>query len=206
MLAPDRGERHRAPPGRTRDGSGARLRRTSRLPRSRAGGPASSPPMARQWNRIMYIAKRVNPIRWPSITPRSCTGSQMMPVSSSTSLSATSDGRVADVGPAGRVQPDPGVGPLDEQDLALVVADDHPHRDLRGDVAGHPLADRIQPLLDEVVLLPPHLERVVGGRLDVGGDLQHLLVALPLVEALGEAHARCGRSRPATRSSGRDRG
>ena len=97
------------------------------------------------------------------------------------------DRRVADVGPAGRVEPDAGVGPLDQEQATLVVADDGPHGHLRGDVAGHALAHRLEPLLDEVVLLPPHLQRVVGRGLDVGGHLQDLLVALPLVEALGEA-------------------
>ena len=57
--------------------------------------------------------------------------------------------RVADVGPAGRVQPDAGVGPLDQQDLALVVADHGADRHLRRDVAGHALADALQPLVDQ---------------------------------------------------------
>jgi len=42
--------------------------------------------------------------------------------------------RVADVGPPGRVEPDTGVGPLDEQDPPVVVADDRTDRDLRCDV------------------------------------------------------------------------
>ena len=61
--------------------------------------------------------------------------------------------RVADVGPPGRVQPDARVGALHEQQLPVVVADDGADRDLRRDVAGHAVADRLQPLLHEVVLL-----------------------------------------------------
>ena len=125
-----------------------------------------------------------------------------MPVSSSTSFTATSAGRVADVGPPGRVQPDAGVGALHQQDLTVVVADHRADRHLRRDVAGHALADRLHPLLDEVVGLAAHLEGLVGRRLDVGGDLQHLLVALPLVEALGEAQPGAGDAGRATRSSG----
>ena len=50
------------------------------------------------------------------------TGSHSMPVSSSTSFIAISDARVADVGPADRVQPPTGVGALGEQDLLALVA------------------------------------------------------------------------------------
>ena len=46
-----------------------------------------------------------------------------------------------DVGPAGRVEPDARVRPLDQQDLAGVVVDDRADRDLGRDVAGHALAD-----------------------------------------------------------------
>ena len=38
------------------------------------------------------MPKRLNPIRWPSTTPSSRTGSHSMPVSSSTSFTATSAG------------------------------------------------------------------------------------------------------------------
>ena len=40
----------------------------------------------------MYIPKRVKPIRMPSTTARTLIGTQWMPVSSSTSFTATSDG------------------------------------------------------------------------------------------------------------------
>ena len=73
-----------------------------------------------------------------------------------------------------------------------VVADDGADRHLRRDVAGHALAHRLQPLLHEVVLLAAHLERLVGGGLDVGGDVQHLLESLALVQALGEAQPGAG--------------
>ena len=89
---------------------------------------------------------------------------------------------VSDVGPARGVQPHAEVGPLDEQDLALVVADDGADGDLRCDVAGHALAYRLQPLLDEDL----GLQLVAGRHPDVGGHLQHLLEPLTLVEALGE--------------------
>ena len=59
--------------------------------------------------------------------------------------------RVADVGPADRVQPPARVGALGEQDLAQVVADDGRDRDLRCDVAGDAFADGAQPLLEERV-------------------------------------------------------
>ena len=50
--------------------------------------------------------------------------------------------RVADVGPARRVEPHARVGPLHEQDLAVVVADHRADGDLRRHVAGHAVADR----------------------------------------------------------------
>ena len=152
----------------------------------------SSPPVARQWNSTMYMPNRVKPMRRPSMTARSCTGSHSMPVSSWTSFTRDLGRRVADVGPPGRVEPDAGVGPLHQQELPAVVADDRADGHLRRDVAGHALADRLQPLLHEVVLLAPDLEGVVGRGLDVGRHLQHLLVALLLVEALGEAQTGAG--------------
>ena len=68
------------------------------------------------------------------------------------------------------------------------LADDGADRDLGGDVAGDALSDDLEPLLGE------HLgfELVAGGDADVGGHLQHLFVALPLVERLGEPEAGAG--------------
>ena len=70
--------------------------------------------------------------------------------------------RVADVGPSRRVQPDPGVGALHEQDLAGVVADHGADRDLGRHVPGHALAGVGQPLLHEVVGLALDLDQLVG--------------------------------------------
>ncbi len=97
--------------------------------------------------------------------------------------------RVADVGPPGRVQPDPRVGALDEEQLAAFVADDGADRDLGRHVAGHAFADALEPFLHEMIGLA--LERGVvleldRGRLDVGRDVEHLLEALLLVEVLRE--------------------
>ena len=64
--------------------------------------------------------------------------------------------------------------------------------DLRRHVAGHALAHRVEPLLHEVVLLAPHLERLVGRGLDVAGHVQDLFEALALVQALGEAETGAG--------------
>ena len=85
---------------RRRSARAARPGRTSRRRRSRAGAASSSPPMARQWNTSEYSGMRVKPRRRPSSTAMSCTTSHSMPVSSCTSFTATSAGRVADVGPA----------------------------------------------------------------------------------------------------------
>ena len=97
-------------------------------------------------------------------------------------------GRVADVGVAHGVEPHPGVGSLGEQQLTLVVGDDGRDRHLRRDVALHAPPDAEHPFLEQRVglgLLDRHGP-------DVGRDLEHLLEALLLVEALGEAHARAG--------------
>src|ERR687897_189656 len=96
--------------------------------------------------------------------------------------------RVADVGPARRVEPDAAVGPLHQQDPALVVVHHRPHRHLGGDVAAHPLADALHPLVDEV--LGVELLVRLGGRADVAGHGQHLVEPLAFVEALREAQAR----------------
>ena len=128
----------------------------------------------------------------------SCTTSHSMPVSSCTSFTATSRGRVADVGPPGRVEPHAGVGPLDQQDLALVVADHGADRHLRGLVAGHA---RGRPTSSTRATSVVGVVGAAGGDPHVGGDGQHLLEALLLVEALGEARGRCGRCPPAPRST-----
>jgi hypothetical protein len=97
----------------------------------------------------------------------------------------------------------------------VVVAHDGTDRDLGGDVSGHTLADALEPLLHEVVGLATDLGVFgglglgLGGRgLDVGGDVEHLLEALPLVQALGEAETRTrdGRQRlaPASQVTGFD--
>ena len=59
--------------------------------------------------------------------------------------------RVAHVGPTRRIEPGSGVSPLHEQDLALVVADDGPDRNLRCHVTGDALANVLHPLGDQVV-------------------------------------------------------
>ena len=102
-------------------------------------------------------------------------------------------GRVADVGPSGGVQPDPRILALHEQQLVGVVAHDRSDRHLRRDVAGHAFADRLHPLLHEVVGLPCDLVLLVefaGRGLDVAGDVEHLFEALTLVQALREAEPR----------------
>ncbi len=93
--------------------------------------------------------------------------------------------RVPDVGPADGVEPDAGVGALGEEDLARVVAHHGRDRDLRGDVARDALADRGEPLLEERVGFG--LFERAGA--DVGRDLENLLEALALVQALREAEA-----------------
>ena len=92
LLAVDRGERHRPPPL----GAGGRRREVVRpnQPTSRhsSGWRSSSPPIAVHWNTSMYIPKREKPIRWPSITDSTRSGTHSMPVSSGTSFTATSAG------------------------------------------------------------------------------------------------------------------
>ena len=79
------------------------------------------------------------------------TGRHSMPVSSSHLLHRDLAGRVADVGPAGGVQPDAAVGPLDQQDLLVVVVDDRADGHLGRDVAGDAVAHALHPLVDEVL-------------------------------------------------------
>jgi hypothetical protein len=153
-----------------------------------SGWAARSPPTARQWNTSEYSGMRVNPSRIPSITPISDRPRHSMPVSSSHLLLGDLGRRVADVGPPGGVEPHPRVGPLDEEDLALVVADDRTDGHLRGLVAGHPVPDRRHPLVHQGV----GLEVAARGHPDVGGHLEDLLVALALVEVVGEAEPGAG--------------
>ena len=136
--------------------------RTSRRRRTPAGGSCSSPPVAWQWNTQHVHAEpgEAHPLAVDD-------GEHPLRLALDAGLlDDLLDGhlgrRVADVGPAGRVQPDPGVGALDEQQLAVVVADDRADGDLRRDVAGHADADRLQPLLHEVVLLALDLQRLGG--------------------------------------------
>ena len=93
--------------------------------------------------------------------------------------------RVPDVSPSDRVQPHTRVGPLREQDLTGLVGDHGGDRDLRCHITGDPVPHGRQPLLEQGVALGL-LDR---GRPNVGRDLQHLLEALLLVEALREPEA-----------------
>ena len=112
----------------------------------------------------MYIPNREKPIRWPSMTATSAARLALDAGLLEDLLDGDLRRRVADVGPAGRVQPDLRVGALHEQQLAVVVADDGADGDLRRDVAGHADADGLQPLLHEVVLLALDLGGLLGRR------------------------------------------
>ena len=103
--------------------------------------------------------------------------------------------RVAHVAPAGRVEPDARVGALNQQQLALVVADGGTDRDLGGDVARDALADGVHPLLHQSTGVVGVLVLAVGLGADVRRHLQDLLEALLLVEALGEAEPCAGDAR-----------
>ena len=93
VVAVDGGERHVLPPLRRRPSSrAARRGRTSRRRRTPAGGTAARRRPPWQWNSSMYIPKREKPIRWPSMTASTRRASHSMPVSSRTSLTATSAG------------------------------------------------------------------------------------------------------------------
>ncbi len=110
--------------------------------------------------------------------------------------------RVADIGVAHGIQPHPGIGALGEEELAALVPDDRRHRHLGGHVALHALTHGGQPLVEERV----GLRLLDGGGTDVGRDLEHLLEALLLVEALGEPETGAGdggeRLRPAEEIDG----
>ena len=136
---------------------------------------------------------RVMPMRMPSRTAITPWGSQWIPVSSSTSFTATSAGEYPDVGPPRGVQPHARVGALHEQDPALVVVHHRADGRLGGDVARHPFADVAHPLVD--VVLDVEL-RVSGQRgADVPGDVEDLLEALLFVQALGEPEPGAGDGR-----------
>ena len=127
----------------------------------------------------MYIANRES-IRWPSTTASSsCTGSHTMPVSSPTSLTATSAGEYpTSAQPVGYSQNPESA--LHEEDLTAIVAHDRADRHLRCHIAGDVDADRLHPLLDEVFVLVALLggdQHLVGSHLDVGGHPQDLLEA-----------------------------
>ena len=169
-------------------GQGRLCRSKNPTARVSSGWPFSSPPIIRQWKSSEYSGSRAKPRRRPSSTAMSETRLDLDAGLLVDLLHRDLGRRVADVGPADRVEPHPGVGPLGEQDLAAVVADDRRHRDLRGDVALHALADAAQPLVEQRVGLG-FLDRDGA---DVGRDLQHLLEPLLLVEALGEPEAGAG--------------
>jgi len=103
-------------------------------------------------------------------------------------------GRIAHVGPTGRVEPDAGVGPLHHQELAGVVAHDRPDGHLRRHVAGHPTPHRTQPVPEQGVHVEGPAGEGVGPDPDLRRHLEDLLVALPLVERLREAEAGPGRA------------
>ena len=76
----------------------------------------------------------------------------------------------------------PGVGPLHQQQLTLVVADDGADGDLRRDVAGDPAPDRLHPFGHDLLVLGL-FDR---SHADVGRDGQHLFEPLLLVPVVGE--------------------
>ena len=96
--------------------------------------------------------------------------------------------RVSDVGVPDGVEPHTGVGPLGEEELAALVGDDGGDGDLGRHVPLHALAHAAEPFVEQRVALGL-FDRDVA---DVGRHLQHLLEALLLVEALGEAEAGAG--------------
>ena len=143
-LAADRGER--VAPQRSAPASGVGSASSANQPTSAhsSGWALSSPPSARQWNTSEYSGHAGEAQPQPSSTAMSRTTSTSMPVSSAHLLDRDLRRRVADVGPAGRVEPHAGVGPLHQQNLVLVVADDGADRDLRCDVPGDALADALR--------------------------------------------------------------
>lgn len=86
-----------------------------------------------------------------------------------------------------------GVRALDEEDLAPVVADHGADRDFRRDVTGHPKAHALHPFRPEFIegAVPGNIAGA-GRKAHVGGDVQDLLVPLPLVLALREPETGAG--------------
>ena len=122
------------------------------------------------------MPKRVKPIRWPSITASSRTRLALDAGLLRDLLHRHLGRRVADVGPARRVQPDARVGALHEQHLAVVVADDRrrsppsasrsrarPRRRTPATPARSGPVSRPRPRVG--------LDRLVGRGLDVGRDV-----------------------------------
>ena len=102
--------------------------------------------------------------------------------------------RVADVSPTRRVEPEPGVGPLHEQQFAVVVADHRADGHLGGDVSRHPPAHGVHPLVDQSRRRHLPTGQGVCPGPDLGRHVEDLLVAFPLVERLSEPEAGTGRT------------
>ena len=188
---------HRATPA---SGHGRLSRAKNPTARVSSGWPRSSPPIMRQWNSSEYSGNRAKPRRRPSSTAISDDGLHLDAGLLVHLFHRNLRRRVADVGPPDRVQPHAGVGALGEQQLALLVPDDGGDRHLRRDVAGDALADRREPFVVTALGLGLFDRRGAN----VGRDLEHLVEALLLVEALRERRGRCARCPTASRPTGAD--
>ena len=131
-----------------------------------------------------YSGMRVKPRRSPSSTAMHALGHALDAGLLAHLLHRHLGRRVADVGPARRVQPHAGVGPLHEEDLAWSSLHDRADRRLRGDVAGDALADAA--IHSSTSARSRARRRPRSGRMSAA-TCEHLLEALPLVQALGEA-------------------
>ena len=157
-LAPGRGARRvevgrerarRRSPGTRGRPSGAARRAAAaarRAGRTRPGAvssgwPASSPPIIRQWKTSEYSGMRAKPSRRPSSTRDERHRLDLDPGLLVDLLHRDLRRRVPDVGPPDRVQPDPAVGALGEQDLAGSLPTTAATAHLRRDVAADALAD-----------------------------------------------------------------